>query len=90
MEAIQCPFVYSRGKRCSGHIIRVEAFKADLEWNFNADGSWSFACGAPRSHYHLFCSEKDNHAGIREDTLKYYADTLPAGLWDKLKMTFSG
>jgi hypothetical protein len=39
--AIPCPFVYARGKRCTGHIVRVEAYKADLLWTFK-DGRWSF------------------------------------------------
>ena len=66
-RTIPCPFVYSRGKQCPGHIVRVEAYKADLEWNFRADDAWFFGW-TPRSHYHLFCSEKDNHAGAnRED-----------------------
>ncbi len=61
---IPCPFVYAKGKKCTGHVVRVEAYKADISWNYR-DGAWRFAVGGPRSHYHLFCSEKDNHAGVR-------------------------
>ena len=77
---IPCPFVYANGKRCTGHIVRVEAYKADLSWGLRDDGRWGFSFGPPRSHYHLFCSEKGNHAGMkREDDsgMKFYYDQLP-------------
>jgi hypothetical protein len=32
MTTFLCPFVYASGKRCTGHITRVEAYKADLSW----------------------------------------------------------
>ena len=76
---IPCPFVYARGKRCTGHIVRVEAYKADLWWDFK-DGQWVFSYGRPRSHFHLFCSEKGNHAGYPRrdsDQMKFYGDHLP-------------
>src|ERR1035437_6736073 len=78
-----CPFVYAKGKRCFGHIVRIEAFKADLAWHCADDGKWSFAVGEPRSHYHLYCSEKDNHAGYgRPDAaaMKFYFQDLPPTL----------
>lgn len=77
-----CPYVYKNGKRCPGHIVRVEAYKADLKWSFDKEqGQWNFTWDEPRSHYHLFCSEKDNHAGFgREDALKFYLGQLPEGL----------
>jgi hypothetical protein len=31
-EKVPCPFVYARGQKCKGHIVRIAAFKADLEW----------------------------------------------------------
>jgi hypothetical protein len=31
--------------------VRIEAYKADIDWQFGEDG-WSFGF-APRSHYHL-------------------------------------
>ncbi len=55
-----CPFVYAKGKKCTGHIWRIEAFKVDISWSRADDGKWSFAVGEPRSHYHLYCSEKGN------------------------------
>jgi hypothetical protein len=76
---VPCPFVYARGKRCTGHIVRVEAYKADLWWDFK-DGRWIFSYGRPRSHFHLFCSEKGNHSGWvgpDNDQMKFYGDQLP-------------
>ena len=77
---IPCPFVYANGKRCTGHIVRVEAYKADLSWGLGDDGRWSFSSRPPRSHYHLFCSEKGNHAGMNradDSRLKFYYNELP-------------
>lgn len=76
---IACPFVYADGRRCKGHIVRIEAYKADLTWLADADGRWSFGF-QPRSHYHLFCSEKGNHAGFRRQdpgAMKFWFDHLP-------------
>jgi hypothetical protein len=78
---IPCPYVYAKGRCCTGHVVRVEAFKADLSWTLGPDGKWTFAAGEPRSHYHLYCSEKGNHAGVgRDDALKYFWSDLPATL----------
>lgn len=81
--SIPCPFTYARGRKCPGHVVRIEAFKADLAWRLGADGVWTFEVGQPRSHYHLYCSEKDNHAGYsRPDAghLKFYYGDLPPQL----------
>jgi hypothetical protein len=76
-----CPFVYAKGKKCTGHIWRIEAFKVDISWSRADDGKWSFAVGEPRPHYHLYCSEKGNHAGYgREDAMKRYYQDLPPTL----------
>src|SRR5258708_31126382 len=73
-----CPFVYAKGRKCTGHIWRIEVFKVDISWSRADDGKWSFAVGEPRSHYHLYCSEKGNHAGYgREDAVKSYYPDLP-------------
>ena len=82
-EKVPCPFVYATGKKCTGHIVKVAAFKADLEWTLKDDGTWSSYVGQPRSHYHVYCSEKGNHAGYdRPDSekLKFYLGELPDGL----------
>jgi hypothetical protein len=87
---IRCPFEYASGKKCDGHIVRVEAYKADLIWQYDASG-WSFDHGRPRSHYHLFCSEKGNHAGFkRENALKFYFDQLPEALQNVLSPQSTG
>jgi hypothetical protein len=78
-----CPFVYAKGRKCSGHIVRIEAFKADLAWHCGDDGKWSFAVGEPRSHYHVYCSERGNHSGYgRPDAkaMKFYFQDLPPTL----------
>jgi hypothetical protein len=80
---IPCPFVYAKGRKCTGHIVRVEAYKADITWTPDGDGRWRPSIGAPRSHYHLFCSEKGNHAGYGRsdsDQMKCYPNRLPDGL----------
>jgi len=87
---ISCPFVYARGRRCSGHIVRVEAYKADLLWDFK-EGRWNFSYRGPRSHYHLFCSEKGNHAGAfgpDSDQMKFYWQRLPDDLQAALESSF--
>jgi hypothetical protein len=52
---IACPFVYANGRKCSGHITRVEAYKCDVTWMPDADGRWRPSVNEVRSHYHLFC-----------------------------------
>ena len=84
---IPCPYVYAGGKFCKGHVVGIEAFKADISWSFEA-GHWRFRCGHPRSHYHLVCSEKGNHAGTgRPDAegMKFFSDTLPPALQSVIK-----
>jgi hypothetical protein len=86
---IACPFVYANGRACTGHVVRVEAYKADLTWSADADDTWSFDF-RPRSHYHVFCSEKGNHAGFRHqdpNALKFWFDTLPAPIQRILEQT---
>ncbi len=77
-EPIPCPFVYANRKSCSGHIIRIETYKADAEWVLQEDGTWSFGL-IPLTHYHLFCSEKGNHAGYvgpDNEQMKFRANEL--------------
>jgi hypothetical protein len=80
-QPVPCPYVYAKGKKCTGHIVQIEAFKADLSWDWSEDGKWSLTVGEPRSHYHLYCSEKGNHAGYgRPDALKFHYQDLPPAL----------
>lgn len=88
MNEIPYPFVYEDGKRCTGHIIRVKAYKADLGWSEDEDGTWTLRTGLPRSHFHLVCSEKSNHSGCGlpdDERMKAYLDQLPQGLWEATK-----
>jgi len=44
----------------------------------------------PRSHYHVFCPEKGNHAGFRRQDpadLKFWFDTLPTPIREMLEST---
>ena len=82
-KEVACPFVYANGRKCSGHITHVEAYKIDVTWKPGEDGKWRPSVGEPRSHYHLFCSERGNHAGAgRQDhsSMKCYLSQLPEGL----------
>ena len=86
-KTVPCPFVYANGKRCTGHVVRVEAYKADLLWTCK-DGRWFLRFSEPRSHFHLFCSEKGNHAGYpRRDSeqMKFYWRHLPEELREALE-----
>jgi hypothetical protein len=83
---IPCPFVYADGRCCTGHIVRIETYKADLAWERDDGGTWHFDLRT-RTHLHLFCSEKGNHAGFkRQDprAMKYWFDQLPAEVQDLL------
>ena len=83
-----CPYVYASGKTCSGHVVGIEAYKADVSWTL-CDGSWTFDF-SPRSHYHLTCSEKGNHTGFgREDSdqMKFYLEELPTELAQLVEST---
>ena len=87
-ERTACPYVYSNGKRRPGHIVRVEAFKADLGWALEPDGTWRFSFSAPRSHHHLFRSEKGTHAGYSRpdsDQMKFYYGRLPEAVKEVIR-----
>ncbi len=89
---IACPFVYANGRVCPGNAVRIEAYKADLAWSVNDDGTWSFDLRL-RSHFHVFCSEKGNHAGFRRqdpEAMKFWFDQLPAELKEVLERTQPG
>lgn len=82
MASIPCPFVYANGKSCRGEVVRVEAYKADVAWEQNSEGEWEMSA-SPRTHFHLFCSEKGNHAGYqRQDDprMKLWGRDLPEEL----------
>jgi hypothetical protein len=66
-----CPYVYAKYEF---KPLKPISHRGD-------DEKWSFEAGQPRSHYHLYCSEKDNHAGYAwPDAMKYYCQDLPPSL----------
>ncbi len=86
---IACPFFYANGKACPGHVVRIEAYKADIEWWRDEAGARRFGF-APRSHYHLFCSEKGNHAGFKrqdDPQMKFHWRELPDEIRSLLETT---
>jgi hypothetical protein len=86
---IPCPFVYANGRLCNGHITRIEAYGATVQWTQCPTGAWAFTW-AERSHYHLFCSLKGAHAGMgRPDDprMKCYVDQLPQDVLTLLEYT---
>lgn len=86
---IACPFIYAKGDACAGHIVGIEAYKADIEWVRDPDGVWRFGF-APRSHYHLVCSEKGRHAGFRrpdDPQMKFHWRELPDEIRSLLQAT---
>lgn len=86
---IPCPFVYATGRACEGHIVRMEAYKAEAVWEQGEDGRWGFDIASPM-RYHLFCSQKGNHAGFDRPappSMKYWAKELPEELQKMLIAT---
>ena len=88
---LECPFVYASDKQCTGRIVKVEVYKADVTWEQTPDGQWEVSWN-PRSHHHLFCSEKGNHAGYKkqdDDRMKFHFDELPKAVRSMLESTRS-
>ena len=91
MTNVSCPFVYANGKACDGHIVQIEAYKAGLEWKYVDDG-WRFEF-FPRSHFHLYCSEKGDHVGHKrsaDDRMKFFLEQLPDDLRAVIEATDVG
>ncbi len=79
MHAIPCSFVYANGRACTGRITRIATFKADVKWRESADGTWQFGW-SDRTHYHVFCSERDSHARYNQrddERMKFFYRDLP-------------
>lgn len=92
MASFPCPFIYSTGKCCAGQIVRIEAYKADITWELVKDSGWEVYF-SPRSHYHLFCSEKGNHSGsLRPDSpqMKFHWRELPDEVREFITSTAPG
>jgi hypothetical protein len=55
----------------------------DIKYSPDDNGNWCVAIGQPRSHYHLFCSEKGNHSGYSrsdDSRMNFYLGDLPKTL----------
>ena len=88
MEPIPCPFVYANGKICTGHITRFEMYHARMRWENNED-DWVFSF-QEGTHYHLYCSEKGNHAGFKKGDdyrMKFWYDQLPDEIQSLIERT---
>ena len=83
-EVVPCPFTFANGRKCPGHITRVEIYKCDVTWAPHEDGKWRPSVTEVRSHYHLFCSEEGGHAGTSQPDdnsgMKFYRKHLPDSL----------
>jgi hypothetical protein len=80
-QIIPCPFVYAAGRRCSGKIYRASAYGP-------ARGG-HYVDRAEVRKYQLWCSDKDDHAGITSDSalkerMEFYPADLPPGIEDTL------
>ena len=81
VPSIPCPFVCANGRHCTGIIRRARAY-GPARWGRYPD----------RDHvrkYRLWCSEKDDHAGIPgspagKPRMGFYPDQLPDGVEDLL------
>ena len=79
---IPCPFVYANGQRCRGPVRRAKAFGPKRK----------FAGRLPREcvrNYRLWCTEKDDHAGIvssfeGKERMQFDSGELPAATLDAL------
>lgn len=81
-----CPFVYANGKRCPGKIIRVERYKVNAVWTPDENGNWSLGLYGG-THFHLFCSLKENHAGYKKNDdprMKCWESDLPPAVQEML------
>lgn len=82
MTKIPCPYTYANGKRCPGYVAGVERYHVTAEWTYDVGADrWELGVWDDGTHFHLFCSEKGNHAGVRrEDALKLWGRELPEEL----------
>jgi hypothetical protein len=76
-DPIACQQACADGRRCTGHVIRVETEHAGLVWQRGQDGVWQAALGTPRTRYRLICSAPAGHVG---ETPALDWEALPAAL----------
>jgi hypothetical protein len=78
---IPCPFVYANGRKCTGFVRRARAY-GPTRGNRYVERDYV-------RKYRLWCTEKDNHAGILSNPaskgrMEFYPDELPPGVEDRL------
>jgi hypothetical protein len=78
---IPCPFVYANRRRCTGVVRRARAY-GPLDRN-------GYVRREKVRKYRLWCSEKDDHAGILSSPdakarMEFYPDELGPGIEDQL------
>lgn len=78
---IPCPFVYADGRQCTGVIRRARAYGP-----IGRDGA---VARSKVRKYRLWCSEKDDHAGVvasfdAKQRMEFYPDQLEPGVEDQL------
>ena len=70
---LSCPFVYSNGKKCTGHVVSWKIYGGD-----------TFATARK---VRLWCSEKDDRAGaisswVGKERMEFYPDRLPKPIFE--------
>jgi hypothetical protein len=84
-EKIPCPFMYSNGQRCTGHVYEARAY--------GPKGPDGIVHREDVKKYRLWCSEKGDHAGavrdwIGKERMEFYPDQLPADTIERLWSDF--
>jgi hypothetical protein len=87
---MRCPFVYSTGKQCKGYIIRMKSLgryrEIDITIDLDVDGKVTGFDWEGGSLWHLECSQKGRHAGLRMHTPEVMKlDALPEEVLQQLK-----
>ena len=80
-QPIPCPFVYANGRHCTGVVRRARAY--------GPTGRDGVVRREKVRKYRLWCSEKDDHAGVlsspdAKPRMEFYPDQLEPGVEDRL------
>jgi len=80
---MQCPFIYTNGKRCNGYVNRIEVIKANIKFAVDKKDNLEFSGLNSNHHIHLYCSKKGNHAGYHKlppEAMKLWLNELPSNI----------
>ena len=74
---LDCPFVYSNGRKCSGHVRGWRLYGGETLYTARKVRLW--------------CSEKDDHAGIdrswgAKERMEFYPDRLPKAIFEAIRV----